>query len=70
MAVSENALEHGTIISKPAAAKWAQGKLDGKWPQVIEHSLATRMGARNFELYEDALELIRYTMGEVNLMNV
>ena len=70
MCRSLHALEHGTIISKPAAAKWAQGKLDGKWPRVIEQSLATRMGARNFELYEDALELIRYTMGEVHSMTV
>jgi hypothetical protein len=70
MCRSLHALEHGTIISKPAAAKWAQGELDGKWPQVIEQSLATRMGARDFELYEDALELIRYTMGEVHLMTV
>ena len=70
MCRSLHALEHGTIISKPAAAKWAQGELDGKWPRLIEQSLATRMGARDFELYEDALELIRYTMGEVHLMTV
>jgi len=61
MCRSLHALEHGTIVSKLAAASWAQGKLGGKWPQVIEQSLATRMGARNFELYNKALELIRYT---------
>lgn len=70
MCRSLHALEHGTVISKPAAAQWAQGELDGKWAQVIEQSLETRMGARNFELFEDALELIRYTMGAVNLMTV
>ena len=68
MCRSLHALEHGTIISKPAAAKWAEGKLDGKWPQVIEQSLATRMGARNYELYDEALELIRYTMRKVSLI--
>jgi len=55
------ALEHGTIISKPSAARSDQQKLSGKWPQVIEQSLATRMGARNFDLYDEALELIQYT---------
>lgn len=61
-----HALEHGTIVSKPVAAKWAQGELGGKWSQVIESSLATRLGARNFELYNAALDLIRYTMEKVD----
>ena len=56
------ALEHGRIISKPAAARWASAKLGGKWVQVIEQSLAVRMGAREFHLYEEALELIRHTL--------
>ena len=56
-----HALEHGMIVSKLVAAHWAQQELGGKWPRLIEQSLATRMGARNFELYEDALELIRQT---------
>lgn len=56
------ALEHGEIVSKPVAAGWAQEQLGGKWPQVIEQSLATRMGASKFQLYDDALDLIRYTM--------
>jgi len=61
------ALEHGTIVSKPVAARWAQEQLDGKWPQVIERSLATRLGSREFELYEAALELIRYTMESIDI---
>ncbi len=56
------ALEHGTIVSKPVAAKWAQGELGRKWQKVIEQSLATRMGSREFDLYEDALKLIHYTI--------
>jgi hypothetical protein len=59
------ALERGEIVSKPVAAGWAQGQLGGKWPQVIEQSLATRMGIRNFELYNEALELIQYTRDKV-----
>ena len=66
MCRSLHTLEHGTIASKPTAAKWAQGELGGNWAKVIEQSLETRMGARRFELYDDALELIRYTMEKVS----
>lgn len=64
-----HALEHGVILSKSAAASWAQGELGDKWLKMIEGSLATRTGARNFELYEHALELIRYTMDRVNSLS-
>ena len=61
-----HALEHGTIVSKIVAADWAKQKLGSKWTQSIDHSLATRLGSREFELLGDALELIRYTMERVN----
>lgn len=64
------ALEHGTIVSKPVAAVWAQKRLGGKWPQVLEQSLATRMGARDYQLYDDALELIHYTMERVSSFTI
>ncbi len=60
------ALERGTVISKPVAAKWAQQELDGKWPRVIEQALAVRKGEEDFDLSDEALELIRYTMERVN----
>jgi hypothetical protein len=66
MCRSLHALEHGTIVSKPVAAVWAQSELGGEWHKVIEQSLATRLGAREFNLYNDALELIRFTMGKVS----
>lgn len=66
MCRSLHALRHGTVVSKPVAAKWAQGELGGKWQKVIEQSLATRLGAVEFELYEEALEFIRYTLERVN----
>lgn len=66
MCRSLHALEHGIIVSKPVAAVWAQSKLGGKWHKVIEHSLATRLGAREFDLYNNALELIRFTMEKVS----
>jgi hypothetical protein len=65
MCRSLNALKHGEVVSKPVAARWAQGELGGKWPQVIEQSLIARTGAGKFALYDDALELIRYTMERV-----
>ena len=60
------ALERGTVVSKPVAAKWAQQTLDGKWPEVIEQALAAQKGKEDFDLLDDALELIRYTMERVN----
>ena len=60
------ALERGKVVSKPVAAKWAQQTLGGKWPGVIERALAVQKGDENFDLSDEALELIRYTMERVN----
>ena len=62
------ALERGTVVSKPVAAKWAQQALDGKWPEVIEQALAAQKGNEISDLLDDALELIRFTMEKVNIM--
>jgi hypothetical protein len=35
-------LETGAIISKPAATRWAQQALDGRWGDFITRSWATR----------------------------
>jgi hypothetical protein len=67
MCRSLHALEHGTIVSKPAAAKWSQQQLGGKWSQVIEQSLVSQNGIGDFNLYDAAIELIRYTMERVNV---
>ena len=66
MCRSLHALEHGTIVSKPTAAKWAQAELGGKWLQIIEQSLVAQSGKGSFELFDDAMDLIRYTMERVN----
>jgi len=55
------ALKHGTIVSKPAAARWAQDALGKKWSQIIERALAARHDKPDHGLFEDALELIRFT---------
>ncbi len=33
-------LRHGTIVTKPVAAKWAQGTLDRRWTPLIQRALA------------------------------
>ena len=60
------ALESGAVVSKPVAAKWAEQELDGKWTGVIQQALAVRKGEEDFDLSDEALELIRYTMERVN----
>ncbi|HMB24266.1 MAG TPA: aminoglycoside adenylyltransferase domain-containing protein [Anaerolineales bacterium] len=57
-----HALEHGTIVSKPAAAHWAQDQLGERWKQIIELAiLAQKPGSAQTDLLSDALEFIRYT---------
>lgn len=33
-------IRHGTIVTKPIAARWAQGALDTRWTPLIQHALA------------------------------
>jgi len=51
-------LEHGAIVSKGAAARWAQKALDPRWAPVIERALAWPRGEQRDEI-EGTLELIR-----------
>lgn len=51
-------LEHGAIVSKSAAARWAQAVLDPRWAPVIERALAWPRGDQGDEIGE-TLELIR-----------
>lgn len=60
------AMQHGKIISKQAAARWAGQELGGKWSQVIEQALAVRIGQEDFDLYNESLELIRYTIKQTS----
>lgn len=55
-------LENGTIVSKSAAARWVQGKLGEDWSRVIDQALiAQRPGTGHYDLYRNALQLIRIT---------
>ncbi len=56
------ALDTGTIVSKPVAARWLQGKLSEDWKKVIDQAiLAQKPDAGHFDLYRNALQLIRIT---------
>jgi len=59
------ALKHGTIVSKPMAARWAQKELGERWSRVIERSLAQQVGSEDRDLYNESLEFIRFTMSTV-----
>ncbi|MBA3786927.1 MAG: DUF4111 domain-containing protein, partial [Acidobacteria bacterium] len=58
-------LEHGTIASKSASARWAQDALDGSWTELIEQSLNWRYGEQINKLNE-TLNFIRYTVDTAN----
>ena len=59
------ALEHGSIVSKPMAARWAQEELGERWSQVIDRSLAQPVGSEDRDLYNESLQFIRCTMSTV-----
>jgi aminoglycoside adenylyltransferase-like protein/nucleotidyltransferase-like protein len=57
-------LDFGTIVSKPVAARWAQGIADGRWDTLIEHALAWRKDRQDRPPGGDVnatLDLIAYT---------
>jgi hypothetical protein len=39
-------LEHGQVISKPAAAAWASQQLDPPWPELVDQALGWRTDQR------------------------
>lgn len=55
------ALKHGTIVSKPTAARWAQHVFGESWNLITERALATRPGKPDHGLFYESLELIRFT---------
>lgn len=58
-------LKFGTIVSKPAAATWAKEEYEGKWNLAIEQALAVQAGRRDFDLFDDAVSFIRFTLEKV-----
>lgn len=56
-------LEHGTIVSKPVAARWAQDTLDRRWARLIERAFQRYM---DLATLDETLDFIRHTLGAAN----
>jgi hypothetical protein len=54
-------LQHGAVVSKPAAARWAWEALGPPWASLIEQALAWRNGHDIDEL-DQTLDFIRFTL--------
>jgi predicted nucleotidyltransferase len=54
-----HALQHGIIVSKPAAVKWAKENLDTHWHGLIEQAVASQYG-RHAEFFQETLEFIDF----------
>jgi hypothetical protein len=54
-------LEHGAVVTKAEAARWAQQTLDPRWARLIERALAWPRGPQVDQL-QATLDLIRYTV--------
>jgi len=63
-------LETGDVASKPAATRWAQQTLDGRWASFIERAWAARH--KDDETPQDDMDtlvaFIRYTAGRYDAM--
>jgi predicted nucleotidyltransferase len=61
-------IRHGTVVSKPLAARWAKENLDSKWTTLVERAL---IGRQNPSLDADSqdiqgtLEMMQYTLQQV-----
>jgi hypothetical protein len=54
-------LQHGTVVSKPVAACWAQESLGERWAALIERALAWPRGAQPDNMNE-TLDFVRYAL--------
>jgi hypothetical protein len=54
-------LQHGAVVSKPVAARWAQGLLGPQWAELIDEALAWPRGPQSDRLPE-TVTLIRHTL--------
>jgi hypothetical protein len=54
-------LQHGTIVSKPAAARWLLENHDGRFASLIKEAIAWENG-RPINRLDETLSLIRFTL--------
>jgi hypothetical protein len=55
-----HALRHGTIVSKPAAAKWAQAEFGSRWSGLIEKALLSQQHGSGPGFLDETLSFIRF----------
>ena len=60
-----HALEHGAIVSKPRAIRWAQTKLENKWRNLIERSVAASSHEELDVPLNETLDFIRFIREQV-----
>ncbi len=58
-------LRHGTVVSKPFAARWAQATLDSRWFPIVERALAGRDDPPA-ETLNDTLDFIRFSVERID----
>ena len=55
-----HAVEHGTIVSKPVAIRWAKAELGEQWHHLIEQAVASQYG-NHPDFLDETIEFIRFT---------
>jgi predicted nucleotidyltransferase len=55
-----HALEHGTIVSKPKAVRWASKKLRDRWLQLIDKAIAASRNEEQGDFLDETLDFIRF----------
>ncbi|HET9589601.1 MAG TPA: aminoglycoside adenylyltransferase domain-containing protein [Anaerolineales bacterium] len=58
------ALQHGRIVSKPAAVEWAKAELGSQWYGLIERAVAAQDG-KGSNFLSETLEFIRFTREQI-----
>jgi predicted nucleotidyltransferase len=57
-----HALEHGTIVSKPKAIRWAKTKLDAQWNELIDKAVSVSNHEETEISLDETLSFIQFTM--------
>ncbi len=58
------AWEHGKIVSKPVAARWAQNELGNQWHKLIEKAVLSQNG-QHADFLNETLDFIRFTCEQI-----
>lgn len=56
-------LHHGTIVTKPMAARWVQERLDGGWISLVQRAVSWKSDVQ-MDCLSETLDFIRYTLAQ------